>query len=246
MPRKPRFYLPGVACHVVQRGVGGSPCFLNDTDHNHFLECLHEAAIDYGCQIHAYVLMPNHYHLLLTPQTRDSASRMMQSLGRRYVQLFNKEHGRHGTLWEGRYRASLVEDGEILLDCQRYIELNPVRAALVDKPGDHRWSSFQWHGLGRRCRVLTDHASFRRLGENSAERQLKYVGLVESAATTDTPTIRRSVNSGMPLGSRGFCRKVESELSMKLGYSRRGRPSKTAVKQYPPPGYYALPTEEPA
>lgn len=227
MPRKPRFYLPGVPCHVVQRGMGGEDCFFHDADYAYYLECLLEASIDHGCRIHAYVLMPNHIHLLLTPLERNSVSRLMQSVGRRYVQHVNRDRERTGSLWEGRHRASLVEEGRLLLACQHYIELNPVRAGLVDRPDDYRWSSYQWHGLGRPCRVLVDHPSFRQLGRDSLERQAHYLQLVANRPDELTlESIRATLNSGTPLGGRSFCRHVEKELCMKIGQLRRGRPRK--------------------
>lgn len=233
MPRKPRFYLPGVPCHVVQRGMGGEDCFFHDADYAYYLECLHEASIDHGCRIHAYVLMPNHIHLLMTPLERNSISRLMQSVGRRYVQHINRDHERTGSLWEGRHRASLVEEGEILLTCQRYIELNPVRSGLVEHPADYRWSSYQWHGLGRPCRVLVDHPSFRQLGRDSLERQAHYTELIATAPPDGqlTDDIRATLNSGTPLGGYSFCQRVEKELCMKIGQVRRGRPRKQPEAQ---------------
>ena len=141
MARKPRFVLPGYPRHVVQRGNNRQACFFDESDYRKYLDSLAEAAHKYHCQVHAYVLMTNHVHLLVTPTTDEGISQMMQSVGRRYVRYFNGVYRRTGTLWEGRYKASLVQTDSYLLTCYRYIELNPVRAEMVPDPGDYPWSS---------------------------------------------------------------------------------------------------------
>jgi len=142
MPRKPRMYLAGVPCHVVQRGNNRDACFFTDDDYQLYRETLRDACRSYRVDVHAYVLMTNHVHLLMTPQTIEGISRVMQSLGRRYVQYVNRSYQRVGTLWESRHKASLVDAKNYLLACYRYIELNPVAAGMVEHPGDYRWSSF--------------------------------------------------------------------------------------------------------
>jgi len=142
MARKPRVFLQGVAQHVVQRGNNREPCFFAEADYQFYLECLAESATKYACQLHAYVLMTNHVHLLVTPENESSLSGMMQSLGRRYVRYVNHTYKRTGTLWEGRYKSSLVQSENYLLTCSRYIELNPVRANMVETPAEYRWSSY--------------------------------------------------------------------------------------------------------
>jgi putative transposase len=141
MPRRARITAAGVAHHVVHRGVNRQPAFFNAEDYQTFLECLGEGAHRYGCAVHAYVLMTNHVHLLLTPHGKTSASGLMQSLGRRYVQYVNRTYKRTGTLWDSRYKSSTVQAETYLLACQRYIELNPVRAAMVEDPAHYRWTS---------------------------------------------------------------------------------------------------------
>jgi putative transposase len=145
MPRLPRYALVDVPQHVIQRGHNRQPVFFHQDDYSLYLQCLHDAAATYHSVIHAYVLMTNHVHVLMTPHQTDSLAKVMQSLGRRYVQYINTTYHRTGTLWEGRYRASLVEAEGYLLACYRYIELNPVRAGMVPKPAAYPWSSYRWH-----------------------------------------------------------------------------------------------------
>ena len=150
MPRKPRMYLPGVPCHIVQRGNNRDVCFYSEQDYQFYLECLKSACKRYRVAVHAYVLMTNHVHLLMQPEDEAGISRVMQSLGRRYVQYINHTYRRSGTLWEGRYKSSLINAEEYLLACYRYIELNPVRANMVSHPADYRWTSYRFNGQGER------------------------------------------------------------------------------------------------
>lgn len=155
MPRRPRILLADHALHIVQRGINREPCFFADEDYHCYLHWLEEAARDCGCAIHAYVLMINHVHLLITSASDGAPSRLMQSLGRRYVQYANRFYERSGSLWEGRYKSSVVQAEDYLLSCMRYIELNPVRAAMVADPGGYRWSSYRANGLGQPDARLT-------------------------------------------------------------------------------------------
>jgi len=141
VPRKPRFYLPGIPVHIVQRGHSRQPVFFENDDYHTYLHWLSEAAERYGCAIHAYVLMTNHIHLLVTPEGKQSVSLMMQYIDRRYVPYINQSYGTTGSIWEGRYKAGMTHDEEYLLTCMRYIELNPVRANMVKNPFAYRWSS---------------------------------------------------------------------------------------------------------
>jgi putative transposase len=157
MPRRPRILLPDYPLHIVQRGINREPCFFADEDYQCYLHWLEEAARDCRCGIHAYVLMTNHVHLLLTPTTPGAPVRLMQSLGRRYVHYVNRHYRRTGSLWEGRYKSSVVQAESYLLACMRYIELNPVRAAMVADPGGYRWSSYRTNGLTLPDARLTPH-----------------------------------------------------------------------------------------
>ncbi|MGI0034916.1 MAG: transposase [Nitrososphaera sp.] len=158
MPRKPRMYLAGQPCHVVQRGNNRCATFFDDVDYRHYVGCLKEATGCYRVSLHAYVLITNHVHLLMTPSDEFGVSRVMQSLGRRYVQYINHQFRRTGTLWEGRHKASLVQAEHYLLTCYRYIELNPVRAGMVSHPGEYRWST-----LARLRRASPGHSRSRAL-----------------------------------------------------------------------------------
>ena len=160
MARLPRFSLTGVPQHVIQRGNNRQACFAADEDYRFYLDCLRDASQRYRCAIHAYVLMTNHVHLLVTPGETGAISRFMQHVGRRYVQHFNFLYQRSGTLWEGRYKSSLVDAENYLLTCYRYIEMNPVRAAMVREPVEYRWSSHRANALGHPDSVLTPHALY--------------------------------------------------------------------------------------
>lgn len=227
MPRKPRFYLPGVAVHAVQRGHSREPVFYEDQDYRAYLNWLKEAAERYGCAIHAYVLMTNHVHILATPKDNTGLSRMMQYVGRRYVPYINYHYGTSGTLWEGRYKASLVHEADYLLACMRYIELNPVRASLVHHPREYRWSSYRANGEGREDRLITTHRLYQALGRTAAQRKEAYRGLFKAHLDDDeVKKIRAAWQTGTPLGNDYFKDKVECKLQCKVGQARRGRPNK--------------------
>ena len=157
MPRKPRFFLPHVPVHVVQRGNNRQAVFFDDGDYRAYLKWLREGCERYGCEIHAYVLMTNHIHLLASPQEKESISRLLQHVGRRYVPYINHTYGTSGSIWEGRYKASLIHDEEYLLVCMRYIELNPVRANMVRSPAHFRWSSYRHSGQGKEDELIRPH-----------------------------------------------------------------------------------------
>ena len=164
MPRRPRMCLPGVPCHVITRGNNRQACFHKNSDYIFYLQCLKESLERFKVNLHAYVLMTNHMHLLMTPQDECGISKVIQSIGRRYVQYFNTRHQRTGTLWEGRYKSSLVADERYVLACYRYIELNPVRANLVLCPQEYQWSSYHFNGEGRDNCLVTMHDAYLNLG----------------------------------------------------------------------------------
>jgi putative transposase len=170
MPRKPRFFLPGIPAHIVQRGHSREPVFFEAGDYQAYLGWLKEAAVRYGCDIHAYVLMTNHVHLLATPAKKDSISRMMQYIGRRYVPYINHTYGTSGSIWEGRFKASLISDEQYLLTCMRYIELNPVRANMVASPAQYRWSSYRYNAQGREDVLVAEHPLYSQLGKTVSSR----------------------------------------------------------------------------
>lgn len=226
MPRARRFELPGVPLHVVQRGNNRSVCFFSDLDRRFYLKCLSEVAERRGVAVHAFVLMTNHVHLLITPSEAGAASAMMQDVGRRYVRTINQAHGRTGTLWEGRYRSSLVESERYFLACHRYIELNPVRAGIVPRAEDYPWSSHRFYARGTPNAVVTAHPIYANLGSDAAERQrvfrALFVSVMEPALLDH---IRAAVNSGAALGARSFMESVAAQLCQPVRELRRGKRS---------------------
>jgi len=227
MPRRVRLNLTGVPLHVIQRGNNRQACFFAEDDYRFYLHWLQHGAQKFGCAVHAYVLMSNHVHLLLTPQAPKAASTLMQSVGRRYVQHVNRLYGRSGTLWEGRFKASVVNAEEYLLTCYRYIELNPVRAGMVKRPEDYAWSSHGANALGTKSELLTDHPLYLRLGQTQEERLEAYRCLFRAQLNDEElDAIRKNVNQGLPLGGDRFRAKIEATLGRKLTSETRGRPKK--------------------
>jgi len=224
MARQPRLALAGVPLHVIQRGNNRNACFVGDGDRRLYLHCLAEAAGKHGCAIHAYVLMPNHVHLLVTPAARDGVSMMMQEVGRRYVRLFNDTYNRTGTLWEGRFKAAMIDSERYFLTCQRYVELNPVRAALVEKPEDYGWSSHRSCAFGVRNPLVTPHDTFTSLGHDDGARRAAYLALFTATIPVqEIERIREATNKGWPLGSQAFVQQIEAALGRPAQPSKRGR-----------------------
>lgn len=225
MPRRPRIQLAEVPLHIVQRGINRDPCFFAEEDYHCYLHWLEEAARDCRCAIHAYVLMTNHVHLLLTPMANGSTARLMQSLGRRYVQYINRFYRRTGGLWEGRYKCSLVQAETYLLACYRYIELNPVRADMVTDPGQHRWSSYRANGLGLPDARLTPHPLYLAQGRDPLERAQTYRALfrphLDAEAAID---IRQALQLGMPVGRDRFAESICATVGVRFNSGKRGRP----------------------
>lgn len=225
MARMPRFNLPGHPQHVVQRGNNKSPCFISEDDFRFYLECLVEASARYDCAVHAYCLMTNHVHLLVTPGQNDSLSRMMQHIGRRYVQCFNYAYERSGTLWEGRYKASLVQEGAYLLNCYRYIELNPVRARMVREPAKYAWSSYHHNALAKPNETITPHANYLSLGRTLSQRLLAYRQLLNQYLENQViHDIREALNQEVVLGNDKFKDELETALSRRTRTVNIGRP----------------------
>ena len=224
MPRRPRPTLTDLPLHVVQRGNNRQPCFFTEEDYRFYLHWLKKGAEKYGCDLHAYVLMTNHVHLLLTPRRTDSASKLMQSLGRRYVQYINRFYKRSGTLWEGRFKASLINADEYLYLCYRYIELNPVRAGIVTDPAEYEWSSYRHHALGEPNELIRDHALFLALGTEAKVRQQAYRALFRSELEEEALTdIRKAVNQELILGGGRFKGEIERVLGKRIGPQQQGR-----------------------
>lgn len=227
MPRRPRLHLPGCPLHVIQRGNNRNPCFFSENDRAAYLDWLRRAAEKLDCAIHAYVLMTNHVHLLLTPARAGAVSILMQSLGRRYVQYVNHTYRRSGTLWEGRFLASVVQAEAYLLKCMRYIELNPVRAGMVKQPGDYRWSSFRHNGLGRPDRLIREHAIYAALGSDPEPRRQEYRALFRAQLDDEVlAEIREAAQTGTLLSGERFRKETEIAQQRRLTRTPRGRPRK--------------------
>ena len=205
MARPSRQILPGVALHVIQRGVNRVPCFRVDADYLVYLSHLRQLSVKHGCALHAYCLMTNHVHLLLTPSTEESCTALMRDLGRRYVPYFNWRHERTGTLWEGRFRSCIVESSSYVLACYRYIELNPVRAGMVNHPSGYLWSSHAVNSGSRSDPSVSPHAEFLALATETPKRHAAYRALFESEIDeTMLEAIRDATNGGYPLASGAF------------------------------------------
>lgn len=241
MPRKPRFFVPNVPVHVVQRGNNRQAVFFDDGDYRVYLEWLSEAAATHGCAIHAYVLMTNHVHLLMTPVEHRSVSDTLQALGRRFVPYINRSYGRTGTLWEGRFKANPVQEDAYLLSCYRYIELNPVRAGMVDDPAHYRWSSYGANALGEDNPLLHPHPLYLALGADDAGRHAAYRELVAAGLGAEhLKRLRACLQTGTPLGNERFREQIEQALNVRVGYSTRGRPKKPPAEQASDEGQMGL------
>ena len=231
MPRLPRFVVTGQPQHVIQRGNNRQNIFNEHGDYHFYLENLKEAADKHQCDVHAYVLMTNHVHLLVTPHRDDSIGKMMQMLGRYYVQYFNARNKRTGTLWEGRYKATLIDTQQYLLTCMRYIELNPVRARnMADHPSQYPWSSYRYHALGQRNELITAHREYIRLGATGEQRQAAYRQLFRTHIPEKTlEAIRESTNKAWVLGSERFLQRMAKQLDRSVRSSGHGGDRKSAA-----------------
>lgn len=227
MPRLPRLILPGQAHHIILRGNNRQAIFFSDHDREQLLKTLAEVAALHQVAIHAYVLMDNHLHLLATPQHEEGLSRMMQSLGRRYVAWFNTRHQRSGTLWEGRFRAGLIESERYFMACMRYIELNPVRAGLCADPEQWRWSSAGHHlGLVRDM-LVKEHELYWSLGNTPFEREHAYREfLTQGVSTSECQQLTDAALRGRPLASATFLKPLAAEHKQVVVRRPRGRPRK--------------------
>jgi REP-associated tyrosine transposase len=227
VPRKRRLFLPKIPVHALQRGNNRQAIFFEAEDYRLYLSLLTEACGRYGCAIHTYVLMTNHVHLLVTPETRDSISKAVQYVGRRYVPAFNKKYERTGTLWEGRFKASTIESKRYLLACYRYIEMNPVRAGMVVNPIDYPWSGSRSNALGQADEVITAHGEYLALGQTASDRRCAYRLLFDKVSCDgEWDDVRSHLQSGTPMGNHKFKGEIEKALGGTVGYSRPGRPQK--------------------
>lgn len=228
MPRRPRISPTGTTLHITQRGHNRSPTFLEEQDYREYLRLLYIASKRSSCAIHAYVLMTNHVHLLVTPALETGASKLLQYVGSRYVGWLNRRLKRTGTLWEGRFRSSPVDHDRYCLACYRYIELNPVRAGIVRHPADYAWSSHGANALGLGSPLVSPHPTFIALAESPTERRRRYLELFDEELPSETLSrIRASVRSGSPTGGAPFIEEIEARVKRQVARPR-GRPRKAA------------------
>lgn len=213
LPRPPRNFLSGVPLHIIQRGNNKHCCFFTKRDYIVYLGKLDEYSRKFDVAVHGFVLMTNHVHLLVTPINAEGPSQLLQSLGRYYVRYINSTYGRTGTLWEGRFRASLVDSERYFLTVSRYIELNPVRAGISKHPAEYPWSSYRMNALGKNIRLLTPHGVYLALGQSAEERQSAYQSLFTSHIPDYTLNqIRTTVNKAWVLGDEIFKHEIERQL----------------------------------
>ena len=230
MPRKARFYLPNIPAHVMQRGQNRDPVFFEVQDSLEYLKIVKRVADACHCAIPASVLMTNHIHLLLTPDAGDAISRLLQACGRQYVGDIKHTYRRRGTLWEGRHKGIIVESTASVLICMRSIERNPVRAGLVARPADDRWSSYAANALGEDTGVISPHDAYVHLGQTLPQRREAYRAFCATELTAEAlERIRTCTQSGTPMGSERFKAQIEQTLRRKVGGEKRGRPPGTRV-----------------
>jgi putative transposase len=231
MPRRARLCLPAVPWHIIQRGNNRAPCFYAPEDYHRYLKTLGELAEQFGCAVHAYCRMTNHVHLLLTPKRTDSAAAVMKHLGQRYVQYINRTYRRSGTLWEGRFRSCLTQSEHCVLACHRYIELNPVRAAIVSHPRAYRWSSYRANGEGRADALLAPHPEYLRLGRTDDARRAAYRALFKARLDSDLlASIRHATNGNFVLGNKRFETEIARMLRRRVTPGRAGRPRRATPR----------------
>lgn len=233
MPRKPRFFIPDIPVHAIARGNNKESVFIDEDDKNKYLEYLLESSLRYEVSVHAYVLMDNHIHLLISCPIAENFSKFMQHIGRRYVPYFNRKYSKTGTLWEGRFKASLVDDERYLLTCYQYIELNPVRAFLVDEPCDYQWSSYHVNALGAESEIIKPHPIYLKIANTTQKRLLHYQDLLNQPQSEQIiKEVRSSVQTGTPLGTEKFKNEIEQRLSCSIGKMKRGRPRKKGTDPF--------------
>lgn len=224
MARLPRLVVPHQPHHIIQRGAGQHPVFHDSADYELFLHYLAESARIFKVAIHAYVLMTNHIHLLASPSDTTGLARMMQWMGRHYVPYFNRKYARTGTLWQGRYKTAVIDSEHYFLSCSRYIELNPVRAGMVARPGDYKWSSYHHHIGARHEPVITEHGLYWRLGNTPFAREAAYGQLVDlGTSPNEVDMITQSTLKGWAVGSASFKTHLEKKVAQRVAPAKRGR-----------------------
>jgi len=231
LARLARLNLTDIPQHIIQRGNNRQATFFGEDDYLVYLDKLREYALKYKVAVHAFVLMTNHVHLLMTPSDKVGISRLMQSLGRYYVRYINQTYKRSGTLWEGRYKSTLVDEDGYLLSVSRYIELNPVRANMVDHPKDYPWSSYQKNALGKDIKLITPHRIYNQLGQDDDSRKSSYRSLFKGHISELTlEEIRINTNRGWVIGNDRFKQEIEEMTGRRTSPKQRGGDRKS--KEY--------------
>ena len=231
MARRARLSVAGVPWHIIQRGNNRSACFYAEEDYLLYLEYLKELSEKFGCDVHAYVLMTNHVHILLTPEKEDSVKLLMKNLGQRYVQYINRTYRRSGTLWEGRFRSCLAQSEDYVLACYRYIELNPVRAGMVNHPRDYKWSSYRINAENKNSELIKSHDQYLKLDHRELERRKAYRDLFK--VHIDQPLdkkIRVATNGNYVLGNERFQEQITKALGRRVTKAKSGRPKKEKIE----------------
>jgi putative transposase len=227
MPRRARVAVAGIPWHIIQRGNNRSACFYSEVDYLVYLDLLKQQTQKYSCDVHSYCLMTNHVHLLLTPETAEGPSLMMKHLGQRYVQYVNRTYRRSGTLWEGRFKSCLAQSDRYLLVCSRYIELNPVRAAMVEFPGQYPWSSYSSNANGKLDELISPHPLYLALGASSEDRCRAYRELVCMNYDNEINLeIRRATQGNYVLGDSKFSAEIAGTLGRRVLPGKSGRPGR--------------------
>lgn len=231
MPRRARMYVAGMPYHIVQRGNNREACFMEPGNYQFYLELWKALSGRYGVSVHAYCLMTNHIHFLATPAEETALSNTMKVVGSRYAQYVNKKYKHTGTMWEGRHRSSLVQSERYLLTCMRYIELNPVRAKIVERPEEYRWSSYAANAWGS-AGWLTPHEEYLRLGHMQDQRCMAYRELFRDRIDAgDLHLFRKAAHYCQPVGDKRFRRQIEEKYGIKVGQMKRGRPEKEPMRR---------------
>jgi len=227
MSRKPRLFVAGIPCHIIQRGNNRNPIFFSDEDYYFFLQVLQEAKRKHPCFVYGYCLMTNHFHLLIEPKEKENISLLMKLLGAKYVRYVNRTYKRTGTLWEGRFKCSLIEEELYFLACLHYIEMNPLRAGIINSPELYPWSSYRFRALGEKSPVLDFDPWYNGLGQNTYERQLKYRHFFQNSLSESTwKLIRETTNKGGIFGSNRFKEHIEKMIGREIIFRTPGRPKK--------------------
>ena len=221
--------LPDVPVHVVHRGNNRQACFHAEGDRAFYLFHLRRLLLETRCSLHAYCLMTNHVHLLLTSDETTGCAHLMKRVAQLHSQYINRTYGRSGSLWEGRFRSCLVQSEEYLLACYRYVEANPVRAQLCANPREHEWSSYRTNAEGAPDAAITPHEEYRRLGLTSTARRAAYVELFDDPRYCRTEEIRKATNGNFALGGDSFKRRIAKLLGRRVDIGQPGRPSRAPV-----------------